>query len=69
MIRSLDVRRGAPPDPLLDDPKAKAKPAAWLLDIAPQRRVSLHMLQLLPRLPLQQTLALVTALTILRRGL
>ncbi len=57
-IASLDIRRGAPVDPLLarppvkpmawfvnQPPKPQTKPAAWLLDVVPKRRLSLHLLQ------------------------
>ncbi len=54
MITSLDVRSDAVPDPLLlrprpptkpQPPKPQTKPAHWLLDVSPKRRLSLHMLQ------------------------
>jgi hypothetical protein len=55
MIRSLDIRQGASVDQLLvtppKPPKIPAKPAVWLLDIAPKRRVSLHMFQAMSGLP------------------
>jgi hypothetical protein len=43
-IRSLDIRPSVRPDPLLLRQKIPAKPAVWLLDIAPERRLALHML-------------------------
>jgi len=39
-IRSLDIRKNVPDDPALVP--AKSKPAVWLLDVPPERRLALH---------------------------